>query len=498
MRSLRFGRCLVSLVTGAGLLACGSKESTPLAPLEPDSLSFRVLVDGQPLVDAEVQVTEESWSEASPGTRSGSNGPRRTDAEGRLALEHYSLEWLDPVQLEVTIVHGERFGKIRTTQAPGNATAADLALEPMPTLTAGRVVDPEGKVVSGAEVIVVDDSRRNSPRGVTDDHGEFALRVPGEFGPPDQRLFARHGERLSPLVPVVVGAQDVVLVLSSATGGLTGRVLLDPEVPPEHVTVQLYADELGSLQTGRGLFELDTELSEDGTFTLVGRVPGRHRARILADSHELLSIDDVEVRPGSPGHDPRLDPLDLRGKLHVRRVRLVPPEGQVVTSGSYLAYPSGEREGFYAPIDGSELRIISPYPSPTVEIRATGYRSVRLEELSEDRTVDLQPGWPVRLVLDDDVRLPEPPVAWSLELHGVGPQFGVNSPSVRFEPGRRDVQLIATDLGEYEVRWRRGPSNDPPMPCGFGGQRGWPRQTIHVHDFPEEQVLRLGWVPVAP
>jgi len=511
MRSSRYVLVLLVLVGGASLLGCRPESGAGAAgldPLEPDRISLRVVDAGAPLAHAEVQVWIEQWS-IPRNEWLGSSGNRlATDSDGRLQSTlswHRSPEEPHRTELRVTVVHGDRYGEVRTPHARGVTVPGDLTLQPMPVLAAGLLKNHDGTPASGADLFVVDDDRTHAStwhleggKVAAGTEGEFVLHTPRPLREAQLRLLARREHWVSPVTDVAEGTQDLDLVLSIATGGLTGRVLVDPEVPPEKITVQLYADELGALAPGWGLFELESHPDSEGLFSLVGRVPGRHRIRVLAGGYEVLMLEDVHVQPGPPGTDPRLDPIDLRGKLHARRIRLLAPDETVVPEGLLRFHCTGGVECGSEFFRGKELLVLSSDPAPDVELFLRDFRSMRIEKVNADRTVPLVPGWPIRLVLDDDIALPEPPIRWLVTLKGDPFSCFWTSP-IEFAPGQSEARGVALATGELEVGWIRCVgSESPPVFATFGGQRGWPRQTVQVHDVSGEQVLRLGWVPVAP
>ncbi|HEX6885278.1 MAG TPA: hypothetical protein VF530_18030 [Planctomycetota bacterium] len=511
MRSRWYVMALVASVGGASLLGCRPESdvgAARLAPLEPDRISLRVVDAGAPLGEAEVQVSIEQWSLSRNGWLGSSRDRKSTDADGRLTVKlsgQGSPEEAHPTEFRVIVVHGHRYGELRSRHGPGATELGDLTLEPMPVLAAGHLMNHDGTPASAADLFVVDDDRTRAStwhlewcKIAADSDGEFVLHTPRPLQEAQLRLLARREDWVSPVTAVAEGERDLTLALSIATGGLTGRVLVDPEVPPEKITVQLYASELGALAPGWGLFELESHPDSEGRFSLVGRVPGRHTIRVLACGKEVLTLDDVLVEPGPPGTDPRLDPIDLRGKLQARRIRLLVPDETVVPEGLLRVHCRDEGECGSEFFRGAELLVLCSDPAPDVELFLRDFRAMRLEKVSADRTVPLVPGWPIRLVLDDDIALPAPPIRWLVTLKGDRFSSFWTSP-IEFAAGRREARGVALTTGELEVGWIRCVATESvPVFGTFGGQRGWPRQTVHVRDVPEEQVLRLGWVPVAP
>jgi hypothetical protein len=443
MRSPCFDRSLSHLwLTGMALVACRPEESIggagpDLVPIEPTTLVFRVRDERGPLVRAELEVSIQQRLRSSPGANSFSSQPLLTDDGGFLRCQLGAIETTAPYEFLVTVATRDSYSQRTGLVTHGEMRIDDLVLAPMPVLASGRVIDPAGNPVAGALLSAPDD------------------------------------------------------------GGFTGKILLDPEIPSESVQIQLYGAEPWPLEDlYHDLWELETLPDAEGAFLLLHRRPGKHRARVLVDGLELFEIQDVIVPAGSIGTDARCDPLDLRGLIHVRRITLVAPSGMRELKGQFLVCRQGEGTGIWKAFEGSELLVLSPFEAQDIWLQGPGLRSFRLAGVREDRTVALEPGWPIRLVLMDGISLPEPPVSWSVVLYSKS--SGPGYPPIQFEPGRREARSIAGETGELEVAWIRSESDKLEEGPTRGGRFGWPRQTVEVRDVPGEQVLRLGWVPVRP
>jgi hypothetical protein len=155
-----------------------------------------------------------------------------------------------------------------------------------------------------------------------------------------------------------------------------------------------------------------------------------------------------------------------------------------------------------------------------VTVVAPGHRPVSVELSEGDRDLRLEAGLPIRLVLPEDLALPEPPYHLGVELVPVdGPAAGGDRPwgdgylrraggdrpwsagdPLLFEPGVRELSLLVHGPGRYEVRWwvRRIAWTDEGPRAGrsiFGAHHRDARLSIEVADTPEEQIFPL---PVDP
>jgi hypothetical protein len=423
-----------------------------------------------------------------------------TDDSGFLRCRLGESDSAEPIEFLLTVTSADSYCRRTGLVTRGETQIEDLLLTPMPVLASGHVIDIERKPVNGAQVFAPDEARLSGLRATTNENGEFVLYVPRSTEPSAQLLMARKGERLSDVASPLEGTRDVILTLSSATGGFSGNLLLDPEIPSERVEISRMAEE-----EDLGLFEYGLSDDQDpggrtpdpdGAFVLSGLFPGMHQLRFLVDGLELLQVPRVLVAAGEIGTDERCDAVDLRGMIHAFRIDLVAPAGMPLPSGWFEVSCPGQPCSMGS-FDGSEVLVLSPYQVPDVKFEVRGFRSLLLEDVREDRTVHLEPGWPIRFVLDDDIPLPKPPISWSVVLFRHGPLF----PPIHFEPGQREARGIAVETGEFEVGWLRheGEADEPPwLLATRGGRYGWPHQMIEIRDVPEEQVLRIGWVPVRP
>lgn len=493
-RSLWFGRSLSTLgLAVATSFACHEEESK-LLPIEPSMLVFRVVDEGGPLVRTELDVSiEQTILSDRKGTTS-SRAPMVTDDAGFLRCALAMFESDDPIKFVVTVVSSDAYVKQVDVIGRGEKRIDDLMLASMPVLAAGSVIDAEGQPVSGARVAAPLAGMCRT--AVTNENGEFVLHVPRELEPKAQLVTAALGERIGTVPGVREGVTGVVVTLDGRAGSFTGKVLLDDPIPSERIGVHLMPDGRwgldGVLMEERS--ETEGVLDPEGAFLFSHLIPGKFWLLVNVDGLELARLD-VIVEEGSIVTDPRCDPLDLRGKIHVIRLGLVAPTPESALEG-YFAVSRPEWGWSHVPFDGPDVLVLAPYEELDIQLVVQGFRSLRLEAVREDRTVNLQPGWPMRLVLEDDVLLPEPPASWSAVIFDKGePVF----PPLEFEPGAREARGIAGRTGEFEVGWIRhedGADDVPWFAATRGGYHGWPHQMVEVRDVPGEQVLRLGWVPV--
>ncbi len=117
------------------------------------------------------------------------------------------------------------------------------------------------------------------------------------------------------------GNEQIKIELSPAAK-LTARILLDTNVILDsNISGQLVG--MGSEQASFGMVQdTGTQLEFNGLR------PGDYQLGIKLRDQVIETIAGLRLAPGAPA-DPRVDPIDLRGRLHPMQVRLVDALGQV-------------------------------------------------------------------------------------------------------------------------------------------------------------------------
>jgi len=412
-----------------------------------------------------------------------------------------------PVDVAVTVSDERSFARVeRAGPLPaGEVDLGDVVLQPRPLLAEGRVTDAEGRPVAGARVYVSWDNLPDNPIATTDD-GTFVLQASLDSTAGPRSLVAIQGTRFSEAQTIEPGERDVQLVLSHTHtfGSFQGRVMLDPEIPPERIAISL-----GPVDFHAHLWDQEIDFQRapdaDGEFRFDKCIAGKNVLRVMLhhdgrfDGDDLVVLRDVVTEAGVQSSDPRCQPVDLRGKLHCFRLTMLAPDGAPAPYGKVLV--AARRRSlplsFWTDLDMPTHLVLTTQSYVDVDARVPGYRSVHLDDVSEDRTVQLEPGLPLRLVLPDDVELPPPNVTWSLQLIGDEDVELLPAPA-EFAPGRRDLRIVAAEPGVFEVEWLRveAVDGDRVRASAWGAIEGEPRQRIDILDVPGEQVFEL--LPLAP
>jgi hypothetical protein len=158
----------------------------------------------------------------------------------------------------------------------------------------------------------------------------------------------------------------------------------------------------------------------DGYFE-IERVPaGSHRFTVSLNSGasrvDLLSIENVTVRPGEMLRDPRLADVDLAGRVHLFELELASTTGELAREGLvWFAPADGAELNRYAQVRAGHATIASDAREIDVHVNVPGYRllqqrlgagRIRIEleaglelALRAGSAIELDPGFAIEAVL---------------------------------------------------------------------------------------------------
>lgn len=222
--------------------------------------------------------------------------------------------------------------------APADADVdlGDVPLVATPVVCAGVVVGPEGEPVVDARLVL--EAPTPLPPGALLDGPipDGTFRYFAETPPERVRLSATHAFRApkTTTVDVPVGAKNFRLVLGAATGVVRGRVLMADEhlsnLVGGYVVEATGADGVRRVWPPPSTCGVARRL--DAPFEIVGLPVGKARVEVLMsdDDVPVAVVEDVPVPGGDAAEDPRLDPIDLRGRVKTVVVTVVDPDGAPV------------------------------------------------------------------------------------------------------------------------------------------------------------------------
>jgi len=269
-----------------------------------------------------------------------------------------------------------------------------------PLLATGRVVDREKNPVQSAIVRVERAPPSSSDSDVvgfatTDRQGRFEVR--GASNSTELILsVGRHGYFESTL-SIACGTENVEIELRRE-GFVSGRLLVDSWVPFENLRLRLttvHAPDHSYSSYG-------PKIEKDGTFSQPGLSAAKVRlsVELAGDPWDVLVLDDVAVRdPGDPP-DPRLEPIDLGGRVERLSVDVVDDKG-ARRSGARVALHNPENPAINCSrltVDG-HVEFLTRAGPHDVEVELEGFRRAQLVGVYGNQLVRLRNGIPVRITL---------------------------------------------------------------------------------------------------
>jgi hypothetical protein len=403
----------------------------------------------------------------------------------RLSVSDFAPIDFEEVRLRVSTEDGFAERTLWGPFPPGDLQLDELVLQPIPMtlVAAGRVTDAQGRPLAGARILCRNMETSLPLRTASDGSGAFVLRdvVPV---PARVQLFATTAEGLSEVLTTSGGAVDVSLAVTRKFCEVTGRVLLAPGVPHDRVRVALWDNWWSYHLSPEDGLDFEGRLDEHGSFTLRRVLPETYVIRVDADWMNVTSVPVETLRPGTVH---AVDPVDVNGSLRAIRLTLVSTDAASRFVGTFSAF---ERKGFGAstPIafEGSSCVLLSTGEPLAVELCVQGYRTTRLADLRADWTVELEPGWPLRLIAHEELDVPRPSVTWAIALRPVG-ELTFGEP-IEF-PGSREVRFVAGESGEFAVAWiRRERAGNSVYESYY---RAPDDQRIEIRDVAGEQAFEL-------
>lgn len=168
----------------------------------------------------------------------------------------------------------------------------------------------------GAARAGIDQRAGESPSARAREPGSAPATVAGDS---DAGRRALEVERTELVVPVEEP-------IPAGCGAFAGRVICDAGLPAEHIVVSA-----GSPDRWR-----TRHLDPDGSFRFADLLPGQSMCSVRADTLVVLFEEDLVIVAGETARHSRLDPLDLRGRYRILRLRVLRPDGEPL-AGEHVA-----------------------------------------------------------------------------------------------------------------------------------------------------------------
>jgi hypothetical protein len=335
--------------------------------------------------------------------------PARTGADGRFEV-YVAREGIDGVTSIRVQTRDQRWVPTATS-APvplvcrnDEAELGDVVLQLPVAVASGRVVAASGPLpehqwqVERCAPGAGDEWETTATMAVREaKDGTFA--VVSLEPHPDGRLRLRVvGTECAPMPPIpFTDGQSDLLVTLTAGADLRLRILVDDEL----------------LACGN-LFNCDLRRSDgdgqaqawpqivDGAFEcrFAGLVAGVWRLQVSAFGLSVADVDGIALGRGADA-DPRVDPLDLRGKLHLLRLRCVDEAGRVIdcSGGGVIAeFDSGARKwGTGFAVEHGLAALCTASAHCEVLLAMNGFQPVRWVGRPGSADVRMEPSFAVNL-----------------------------------------------------------------------------------------------------
>ena len=373
-------------------------------------LTGRILdPEGKPVRRERLRVTlalESGFGSSRTGSRV------RTDGEGRFRYALDTEGGLPEARRRLEFRRGPRGPRVTVelapTLPPGTHDLGDLILRAPQVLAEGRVVDPLGQPVAGAHVglqLASDDPDElwtltlERPSVRTGEDGTFTLQgEPELYTGLETTLRVTHSEYPAKEWPLILGSTGLVLSLDTGSG-LRGSVLVDEDVDPSNLFISFIEE------TGRR----ERPGWEGREFVWKALEAERGAVEILDQARQtVLEAPDIVLARGQETRDPRLQEIDLRGRLRPVVLQVLDGEGRPLAGARALAYPGEEGLPMLHRSGGDgRVSILCLGPLPRVVVGAEGRIAVEERQVSGELEVRLLPAAEVELRLDGLPTLPE-------------------------------------------------------------------------------------------
>jgi hypothetical protein len=213
--------------------------------------------------------------------------------------------------------------------------------------------------------------------------GGFELRGPPGLANLQLQAFAREHE---PAGSPVVSGGNVLLRLKREVR-FEARVLLEPELPRRYLQFLLISEHLSVEGEIHDLERVRFRPPEPGEYSFEVRTSD---GAWLVERIEGIRVGAPETHPFAPATDPRLDPLDLRGRIVLALFRLRAAGGQALAGRVVrVRIDAGEPMRVRTDEDG---RLVLVVPARArLELEPEGFQPLVCAPDREERTLDFSP-----------------------------------------------------------------------------------------------------------
>ena len=454
--------------------------------------------NGEPLADTTITLITEAVHTKMSSTRHQAFGT--ADEQGLVRAE------VDPAEFWETSQHSAGSSKYRATVGTDRNTKGEwtkhlpwplpfgefdlgvFRIQTDPLVVGGTVVDSVGKPMRGISVSLLADPDPNSDSQEfmslqtlgtqTDKEGRFALRGITERREVSLKIRSETHALAHP-VSVPVGSDNVKLVVEAA-GTLQGWLRIDEGQRVEDFLLSALESATG--ESTNISFETHAGGAEPMKFRKKGLRAGQYRLKVA--SHvipglELAAVEGLVVEGGGLCKDPRIQGLDLRGRLRPVEIRVLDEQGKelsnasVEISGQDGHYGRDSRTGS----DGLARIWIAPSGS-SVSVSKSGY----LRQVHDNLATDVQ----VRMIAAPTLRLT---IEWPAS-------------ATEALMRRATVVLLGADAGKNGAASGALPSEYSEQPRGGGTHELYPshlgKRRLQIWPENYHPFVPKGRVPIEP
>ncbi|MBC8329228.1 MAG: carboxypeptidase regulatory-like domain-containing protein [Planctomycetes bacterium] len=447
---------------GPGPMAPGQTVRLRLQPdTAPCVLVGRVVDErGEPIAATKLDLIYETKS---GNSSSSSWEDLETDAEGRFRypLAEPVMQEAGSRSLELDLPGedwGQALARVRVellpAYPPGTTDLGELVLAGLPFLAAGQVVGPSGEPVADAGVMLQwkdyygsgeDDWYWNHEwriRSSSGADGRFELRGQPEDEEAEEFQLQASAEGYRPAEAGFFPGQGNVLLQLGAGGSLSGQLLVDEGLEFEDLAVEFVRD-----NENGGTDHTPASLDDDGALEWSSLEPGPGRVEVVPNRDEapVFVAAGMVIVPGV-NRDPRLEPIDLRGRLKAIKLEFVDEAGAAVQQVMMTGLAEDSR--FWEHSWRGETTLYTGEGSLDLLLTSDGFQSVELRGLSQDTRVVFRRSAELLFVLQEPVPLPDD-VKLSIQLRREGVHRWWSGSGAGEFNALGEARLHAPGSGEY-------------------------------------------------
>jgi len=314
----------------------------------------------------------------------------------------------------------------------GTQDLGDIRLSDPPLVLDVRLEDHTGAPAEANLVLQRPVARidKNGVRSMTWQYDNSGMRPklvsPGHYQyhgyPTSKRLrVAVYSTTYLPTAPVEFDVGATGLVIKLVTGStMTATVMTDVPLPSRSLRLELRPmSARGTVKTGRERSGKTT--TSKYSWAKLGAGTYSLDVRLWGQKQPLLTLDNLVCTLATPCKDPRLDAIDLRGRLRVFDVsvftrssaKAAPKPVTTSRAAVLLVGPDGAPEAEAFRVRKGKARLVTTR-SVDLLVAVRGYNPERLRAVISDTSVTLDKEKPIRITLEPEapVQLPNATSLW--------------------------------------------------------------------------------------